>query len=223
MTARAQARFVRRRRWLQPLRSATPAPRACSPFQSAGARHAPGTPHRSAAGRSAVSSIGGRYPRARLRLRRTDPLSATKPARARPPDLVISFPHRNAMSFMHPRTLRSAALARMTLSGSRSVNMLDGRPSAGSSRLVGRATREPAARRPDALTSAPKIEQSVAARVRSKHLRRLNHNRFARPGAVFSGGCATARPCGVEVSSWRGRGRGRAGRGWLPGTGQSRP
>ena len=54
---------------------------------------------------------------------------------------MIAFSHRNAMSFMHPRTLRSAVFVTMTFSGSRSVNVLDGRPSLRSSRPMTRARR----------------------------------------------------------------------------------
>jgi hypothetical protein len=61
--ARTHARFVRLRRWLQPLTPAHPAPAAGSPVESARPRHAPGTPHRTAPGRSPVSTVGSRQPR----------------------------------------------------------------------------------------------------------------------------------------------------------------
>ena len=54
-------------------------------------------------------------------LRRSDWLSAARSVRESPPDSLIAFSHRNAMSFMHPSTLRSAVLARIIFSGSRPV------------------------------------------------------------------------------------------------------
>src|SRR5438094_703075 len=65
------------------------------------------------------------------------------------------------MSFMQPRTLRSAVLARMT-SSSPGLKVVGGRFSRRSSRSIRRVTRCRVARRSDARTSASKMENSVA-------------------------------------------------------------
>src|ERR1035437_1546005 len=129
-------------------------------------------------------------------LRRRDRLSAARSVRARPPDLLMAVSHRNAMSVMHPRTLRSAVLASVISSVSPTGNVLGGRPSLGSSRAMRRMTSERVARRPAALTLASKTEKRVAEWVRSRHLRWSNHNRFAYQSSVPGAGAGSATSAG---------------------------
>ena len=63
------------------------------------------------------------------------PIVSDEVVRGRPPDLLMISWHRDAISFMHPRTLRSAVLARMNSCGPRSPNVAGGRPRKGARAL----------------------------------------------------------------------------------------
>jgi hypothetical protein len=134
-------------------------------------------------------------------LRRSDRLSAARSVWRRLPALAIACPHKNVISFMHPRTLRSAVLARISSCGARSANVAGGRPSARSSRSMRPMTRSRVARRSEALTPASKIEKSVAAWVRSRHLRRSGHRRFAYQSSAPGGGGGGAMRSGPMTAS----------------------
>jgi hypothetical protein len=104
----------------------------------------------------------------------------------------MTYSHLNAMSFMHPRTQRSAVLARRTSCCSRSPNVAAGRSSRRSSRPIRPVTSWCVARRLDAVTSASKIVKSVATWVTRRHLRRSNHSRFAYQSSRSRAGAGSA-------------------------------
>jgi hypothetical protein len=109
------------------------------------------------------------------------------------------FRQRNAMSFMQPRTLRSAVLARMTSSSPR-LKVAGGRFSRRSSRSIRWGTRCCVARRSDARTSASKRENSVAEWVGSRHLRRSDHNRFAYQSSGSGAGTGSVAAAGPMMA-----------------------
>ena len=116
--------------------------------------------------------------------------------RARLPASAMACSHLNAMSFIQPRTLRSAVLASRTSCCLRSPNVPAGSSSRRSSRPMRPVTSWRVARKDDAVTSASKIVNSVAEWVSSRHVRRPNRNRFAyqSSGSGAGAGSATAEP-----------------------------
>ena len=129
-------------------------------------------------------------------LRRSDRLRSGRSVRARPPALAMACSHLNAMSFMQPRTLRFAVLASRTSCWPRSPNVPAGSSSRRSSRPMRPVTSWRVARKPDAVTSASKMVNSVAEWVSSRHVRRSDRNRFAcqSSGSGAGAGPAAAGP-----------------------------
>ena len=125
------------------------------------------------------------------------PRAGATPSRPPPPPP----PPTTARSFMHPRTLWSDVLARMTFTGSGPVNVAMGRPSLSSSRLMSRVTRRSVARRSAALTFGSKIVKSVAEWVSSRHLRRPDHSRLAYQSSGSGAGAGSARSLGPMTAS----------------------
>ena len=129
-------------------------------------------------------------------LRRSDRLSSGRSVRARPPAPAMACSHLSAMSFMQPRTLRSAVLASRTSCCPRWPNVPAGSSPRRSSRPMRPVTSWRVARKADAVTSASKIVNSVAEWVSSRHVRPSNRNRFAyqSSGSGAGAGSATAEP-----------------------------
>lgn len=103
------------------------------------------------------------------------------------------------MSFMQPRTLRSAVFATVTAAAPRSPNVSAGRPSRASSRAISPVTVLVVSRRPAARTSGSKTVNNVAAWVSSRHLRPSNHSRL--PYQSSGSGASAASPAGLMTSS----------------------